>query len=79
MPANRGKQARYLVLEKDLVEWVESQRKYGYTSRTPMYFKLYAMKLSKTPTYEVDHSFKFSTGWCTNFMKRNSSKSYRIP
>ena len=48
--ANHGKQVRYPVLERDLVKWVESQRKDGYII-TPMHIKLQAMKISKTPKY----------------------------
>lgn len=57
---NRGKQVQYPSIEKDIIDWVESQRKDGYII-TPINVKLETIKNSKAAKYIIS-TFKFSSG-----------------
>lgn len=59
--ANRGKQVQYPLIEKDLIDLVESQRKDGYII-TPMNVKLQTIKIPKAAKYDIISTFKFSSG-----------------
>lgn len=48
--AHSGEQTQYPLIEKDLIDWVESQKKDGYII-IPMYAKLQFIKISKAAKY----------------------------
>ena len=65
--ARRGKQAAYPELEKDLLQWISTQRKNGYIV-TPLVVRIHAKKLAREQG--LSESFKASTGWCVRFLRR---------
>ena len=63
----RGKQAAYPELEKDLLQWISTQRKNGYIV-TPFVVRIHAKKLAREQG--LSESFKESAGWCVRFLRR---------
>lgn len=62
--AQRGRQAMYPDMEKELYEWIIDQRSSGYIV-TSLHIRLQAQKFCK------DSNFKASNGWTQKFMKRH--------
>ena len=65
--ADRGRKCQWPELEKKVVEWVEENRKSGLAV-TRNLIRLHAKKT--TQQMNIDN-FLVSSGWCTQFMKRN--------
>lgn len=65
--ANRGKSCQWPELEKELVSWIEEQRKCGYIVTRNM-IRLHALSMAKRKDI-ID--FKGTVSWCSRFLKRN--------
>ena len=65
--ADRGRKCQWPELEKKVVEWVEENRKSGLAV-TRNLIRLHAKKTAQQMNID---NFLVSSGWCTQFMKRN--------